>query len=70
MSDEPTILEYALVVTTASSCNRPSSELRVKFILEGNVHCASVPMTVADFAKIVEEEDVVSFLKRQEVPPE
>ncbi|KAK6041166.1 hypothetical protein COOONC_21329 [Cooperia oncophora] len=65
---DPTILEYALIVTTASSCDRPSSALRVKFSVDGDMYSVTIPMTVADFARMVDDgEDIVSFIKSQEV---
>ncbi|KAJ1362881.1 hypothetical protein KIN20_022590 [Parelaphostrongylus tenuis] len=64
MSSQPEILEYALVVTTASSTERPSSSLRVKYSSGREIRTTDLPMTVAKYAQMIEDQaDIVSYIR-------
>lgn len=64
MSSDAKVLEYALVVTTASSRNHTTSELRAKYSENGRTHSLSIPMTVADYAgKMEDRVDITTFIE-------
>ncbi|VDL74832.1 unnamed protein product [Nippostrongylus brasiliensis] len=61
-------IKRKLSVTTASSDNQRSSNLRVKYSSKGRILSTTIPLSVARFAQMVEEhEDIISFIEKEAV---